>query len=152
MDSRFITTALSGTSTERNTTSSRMKLSSRTAPMNHGSRADKTWAKSTPEAVWPPTWAASPEPSAAAGRTSSRRVRTSSSVRSDCGESAGKAWATAMAPDGLLTGGVTSTTPGVAATASRTPGTAAAAEASGVSMTRVSGPLTPAPKPSASQS
>ena len=73
-------------------------------------------------------------------------------MRSDCGEPSGKAWATAIAPDGLLTGGVTRTTPGVAATAPSTPGTAAAAAASGVSSTRVSGPLTPAPKPSASQS
>ena len=57
-----------------------------------------------------------------------------------------------MAPEGLATGGVTNTTPGVWATASSAVGTAAAAAASGVSNTRVSGPFTPGPKPSASRS
>ena len=104
------------------------------------------------EAVWPPTWATAPEEPRASGSTSSRRWRTSSPVTSDCGAVVGKTWADAMAPEGLATGGVTNTTPGVWATASSAVGTAAAAAASGVSNTRVSGPFTPGPKPSASRS
>ncbi len=55
IDSRFITTALSGTSTDRNTARSSTKLSSRTAPMNHGRRADSTVEKSMSDGVCPPT-------------------------------------------------------------------------------------------------
>ena len=38
IESRFMITALSGTSSERNTTISRMKLRISTAPMRYGSR------------------------------------------------------------------------------------------------------------------
>ena len=81
IDSRFMTTAFSGTRTERNTASSSRKLSSSTAPMNTGRREDISSAKSTLPAVGPPTWASAP----LAGIRSSRTWRTRSSVRASCG-------------------------------------------------------------------
>ena len=73
IDSRFMITALSGTSNERNTTSRSRKLSVKTAPMNSGSRWPITSAKSMLLAVWPPRFTDSPVPAVACGTTSSRR-------------------------------------------------------------------------------
>jgi hypothetical protein len=69
MDSRFITTAFSGTSTLRNTASSSRKLSSRTTPISTGIRPPRYVEKSVDAAVRPPTLAVTP----GAGMTSSRR-------------------------------------------------------------------------------
>ena len=51
IETRFNTTAFSGTSRLRNTASSSKKLTIRTAAMNHGSRAPMNAEKSMPEAV-----------------------------------------------------------------------------------------------------
>ena len=83
IDSRFITTALSGTSTLRKTISNSTKLSSSTPPMNHGSRLARTVEKSTPTAVCPPMCTLS-------GR-SRRKSCTRCSVAADCGDVVGKA-------------------------------------------------------------
>ena len=90
MDSRFMTTALSGTSTERKTASRSTKLRTSTAPMNHGRRSARTVEKSMSDAVWPPTWATAPEEPRASGSTSLRRWRTSWPVTSDWGAVVGK--------------------------------------------------------------
>ena len=55
IESRFITAACSGITSERNTISSSSALSSTTTPMNSGSLWPSVVAKSTAPAVTPPT-------------------------------------------------------------------------------------------------
>ena len=62
-----MTTAFSGTSSERNTTISSRKLSSSTSADEDGSRACRRSLTSSNAAVMPPTWAATPVPAVAAG-------------------------------------------------------------------------------------
>ena len=55
IESRFMTAACSGISSERKTTSSSSAESATTMPMNSGSLLARTWEKSTCVAVAPPT-------------------------------------------------------------------------------------------------
>ncbi len=55
IESRFMTAACSGITSERNTIISSSALSSTTTPMNSGSLWPSTAAKSTAPAVTPPT-------------------------------------------------------------------------------------------------
>src|SRR3977135_1366988 len=67
MESRFMRTALSGTSTLRKTTRRSKKLSKSTAPTKIGSRDDSRSDTSIPAAVTPPTWTTTSLPRTASG-------------------------------------------------------------------------------------
>ena len=55
IESRFISAAWIGITSERNTTSSNSAASATTTPMNNGSLLERTCEKSTCDAVAPPT-------------------------------------------------------------------------------------------------
>jgi hypothetical protein len=88
---RFITAAVSGTSSERNAKSSSTKPSAMITPTNSGSLPYSTVEKSSNTAVWPPTYARMVLPRSAAGTTSSRRWSIRSEVALSCGEVVGTA-------------------------------------------------------------
>ena len=114
IESRFMTTALSGTNTLRKTAIRSRKLNISTAPMKIGSRSDSRSDTSMLDAVSPPTWICMSVPVTDAGITSSRSVSTRSVVLTDCGELAGITRITAASPDGPSVGGATAATSGVA--------------------------------------
>src|SRR5262245_23799419 len=116
-DSRFMTAAVSGTSTEWNTSINSRNDSSTTAPMNQGSRAAIWSPMSMYSAVSPPTKAFAPVVPSAAGRTSSRNVVTSDAVCALSGAVVGNTTTTATSPAGLNCAGSTLSTPGVRASA-----------------------------------
>jgi len=147
-------TAFSGTSSERKTTIRSRKDRISTAPKKYGSRPPRKLAKSTLIGVDPVTSTSVPVASSAVGRTSSRSRFTSSVVASSCGPVVGTTFhSTAVGFSGSLgTGGVTTTTPGSAATASVTALRASRSPAPSTSATSRNGPLKPSPKPSTSRS
>ena len=69
MDSRFITTALSGTTTERNTASRSRNESPSTTRMNSGRRAPRYEDRSSKVAVAPPMCTTAPLPDTTGGMT-----------------------------------------------------------------------------------
>ncbi len=82
-------TALSGRTTERKTTISKMKDRISTAPMTTKSRLPRKAAASMRAAVSPPTCALTSVPLTTGGITSERRVCTSVSVCADWGDVVG---------------------------------------------------------------
>ena len=72
IDSRFITIAFSGTSTERNTAISRSAESRITTPMKSGSFSEIASPKSSKTAVMPPTCRTAPVFASIGGITSLR--------------------------------------------------------------------------------
>ena len=89
MLSRFITTALTGTSTERKTAISSSAESSTTTPMKSGSFSAIAVPKSSKIAVMPPTWTWAPVRCSNGGIAWSRMRSSSSVVASLCGEVVG---------------------------------------------------------------
>ena len=89
MLSRFITTAFSGTRTERKTAISSSAESRTTTPMKSGSLSAIALPKSSKIAVIPPTWTWAPVCCSIGGITSSRMWSSSSVVSSLCGEVVG---------------------------------------------------------------
>ena len=79
IESRFISTAFSGTRTERNTAISSSAESSTTTPMKSGSFSVIASPKSSKIALMPPTWSCAFVCCSIGGITSSR-IRSSSSV------------------------------------------------------------------------
>ena len=118
-ESRLHSTPVSGTSSERNSTTSARKPSPTTMSRNHGSASASTWVKSTVTAWKPPTYAFAPDSvgrgrddvaraGGAAGRWSPRPAVTSS----------GYTWTGATVAS-LATGGAAArATPGSAFSAS----------------------------------
>ena len=78
-------TALSGTTTDLNTSIRRRKEKSSTPPMKIGNRSDVPRVESRLAGTSPPTWTVRPVPPMAAGMLSSRRVSTRVSVASILG-------------------------------------------------------------------
>ena len=101
MLSRFMTAALSGTTTERNTIASSRIETPTTKPITSHSRSASRSAMSENIGVVPVT----STPSGTIARTSATR----SGVRSSVGAYAGTALKTAISPSGDTTGGVTAT-------------------------------------------
>ena len=89
MLSRFITTAFSGTSTERKTAISSSADSNTTTPMNSGSFSAIALPKSSKIALTPPTCSWAPVRCSIGGITSPRMWSSSSVVASLCGEVVG---------------------------------------------------------------
>ena len=87
--SRFMMTALSGSTSERNTTMRRRNERIRTAPITTKRRWPRKLAASMLAAVCPPTCASTLVPATTGGMTSLRSVWTSASVWDDCGEVVG---------------------------------------------------------------
>src|SRR5215470_13490677 len=92
--SRFITAAVSGTTTLRNATTSSRKARPTMTARNSGSLPAMTWVKSSNIAVCPPTYALRVWPFSAAGMVSCRRCVISWLVLASCGEVAGMTWMT----------------------------------------------------------
>src|SRR5438552_3863713 len=147
IDRRFITTAFSGTSSERNTTSRRRKLSDSTAPMNSNRRDENRSETSTPAAVNPPTYTLVAESPSATGITCLRRLWIRETVRRLCGDELGITWITAAAPEGLSCGRLTATTPGVRETSATSCDRTATSPGGDNRAASTSGPLEPAPNP-----
>ena len=84
-----MSTAFSGTRTERNTIISSRKDISSTPPKKSGSRSAVPRVESTLAATMPPTWTVRPVPAVAAGIASSRRRSTRSSVAASWGDVVG---------------------------------------------------------------
>ena len=82
-------TALSGSTSERNTTIRRRNERIRTAPITMKRRWPRKLAASMLAAVCPPTCASTPVPFVMGGMTSLRRVCTSVSVSCDWGDVVG---------------------------------------------------------------
>ena len=101
IDSRFITTALSGTSRDRNTSISSRKERPSTTPMKRGKRAVRYSEKSTVAATAPDGDVPAPYP-VAFGRTSSRRRYTRSVVDLSCGAVVGKSRHNAAGRFGII--------------------------------------------------
>ena len=152
MDSRFITTALSGTSNDRKTTIRSRNDRPSTAAKNHGSRAARYSVKSTPMATPPATATSSPVPSVVGGRMSDRKRLTRSVVSASCGAVVGITRHSAAVSPSLEMGGLTNATPGSAWMASDTACRAAGSVPSGTSLASTRVPLKPGPNPSASRS
>ena len=124
-ESRFITAATAGITRLRNTVISRRKLSPMTTARKSGSLRERTPAKSSKIAVWPPTRTCTPVPRSAAGTTRSRTVCSRFEVEASCGDPFGYTLASAVpgspgARLGMNSGRVAPTTPGVDATACAT--------------------------------
>ena len=160
IDNRFITTALSGTSSERNTAMSKRNDSVNTAAKNRMSRPARYSEKSTPTATCPVTNMSSPVDAVTSGRIVSRRSLTRFVVASSCGEVVGTTVhnrAPARVGSSMFdgAGGETDCTPGTAASSrliSRKGSEDDRSVPSGTSATSSSLPLEPAPKPSESRS
>src|SRR5437660_7596155 len=112
-----MTAALSGTRIERKTIIRRMKLRATTAAMNSGRRLAMRAERSMNTAVEPVTKAVAPLPCVAAGRTESRRRRTTALVAASWGDDFGIAFSTAVLAEGLRAGGLTAATSGSPLTA-----------------------------------
>ena len=89
IESRFITAACTGITSDRNTTSSSSAATAITTPMNSGSLLASTCEKSTCEAVAPPTYTRAPVLRSIGGITSSRSRATRLDVWALCGEVVG---------------------------------------------------------------
>src|SRR4051794_7018829 len=140
IDSRFITAAFTGTTTERNIIASSSTETETTNPTTTHSRSESRLEMSAKIGVVPVT-------STPSG-SSARRSVSSSVVRSSDGPDEGSASKTATAPSGVVTGEPTVATPAVAAIWVAT----AAGSAVAVSTTIVNGPFAPAPYSSATRS
>ena len=84
MERMFITDAVSGTRRLRKTVASNKNASTMITAMKSGSFSARTFEKSIPAAVWPPTWMASDDPAVALG-TSARIWFTRVVVCAACG-------------------------------------------------------------------
>ena len=144
IDSRFITAAFSGTTTERNIIDSSSTETPTTKPITSQIRPESRSAMSANIGVVPVS-------SAPSGRTSERSESTSPAMRSSVGPKAGSASKTASAPSGEVLGGKTVATPGWSATSAAIRSTAEAPRRSR-STTTVIGPLAPGPNSSATRS
>ena len=113
IDSRFMITAFSGTSTLRNTTISSRNDSSSTTPDEERQHARTCSRRSRRRrrAARRPARSTS-VPATAGGTTSSRRRSTRSSVASSCGDVVGNTCMIAASPAALGCGGVANATPG----------------------------------------
>ena len=89
IESRFITIAFSGTSSERKTAISSSAESRITTPMKSGSFSEIASPKSSKIAVMPPTWSWAPVCASIGGITSLRMWSSRSVVSSLCGEVVG---------------------------------------------------------------
>src|SRR5215470_3800529 len=89
-ESRLVTAAWSGTSTDRNAIISRRNPSRITVPITSSRRSVISWARSTYDAVKPPTYDVMPFTSTG-GRTSLRTVLTRVAVSSEEGDVDGTA-------------------------------------------------------------
>src|SRR5687768_14990593 len=117
-----MTAALTGTTSDLNTTMSKRKDTAITAPIRSGNLSPERVVKSTPAAVNPPISTSSPVSTSACGMTSLLRRRTSASVASSWGEVVGyTVTIAAVGSTGSLgIGGGTKATPGVDSTAPAT--------------------------------
>src|ERR1700730_4803170 len=89
MLNRFMSAAFSGTSTDRNTAMSRMKLRAITAPKNQGSRPDSFLVRSMEMAALPPEWTVTSVPAVEGWMTLARIWRTQVEVWGACGDHMG---------------------------------------------------------------
>ena len=144
IDSRFTSTALTGTTIDRNaSTISTNDVASTTETMTHRFD-DSRSVKSVIPGVLPPS-------SAPAG--SSARIRSSSAmVASSCGPSVGVTVMTAAEPSGETCAGDTEATPSVAARSSASASIPAVPPTLLTSIATSSGAFAPGPKPSATRS
>ncbi len=120
--------------------------------MNSGSRSCSLVATSSNAAVTPPTCTLTSVPAVAAGSTSWRRCSMRSTVAASCDEVVGMTWMMAASTASLGRGGLTKATPGVALTSSTTVWRVGRSCGPVISAASSSGPLAPAPKPSALRS
>jgi hypothetical protein len=144
MLSRFMTAALSGTTTERNITVSRSTETPTTKAMTSQMRSASMSVMSAKTGTVPVA-------SAPGGRTSARRRSSSSTVRSSLGAVVGSTTRVAARPEGEVVGGETVATPSVCCSRSASAGRLAASTCSRSTAMR-KGPLAPGPKPSATRS
>ncbi len=72
IESRFITAACTGITSDRKTTTRSSAANAITTPMNNGILLDRTWEKSTCDAVAPPTYTRAPVLCSTGGITVSR--------------------------------------------------------------------------------
>ena len=146
MLSMLRTAAFNGTSTERKTSISTRNDSPTTAPRNQGIRWCNRDDTSSIRAVEPVTDAVTSEPSIAAGMVSLRMRRSSSLVRSSCGEVVGMTPMMAMSPASLVSGSLTDATPASLASAVETSSIRRTGiREPSVSRTTSSGPFRPGP-------
>ncbi len=148
----FMAAALSGMPIERKASRSSRQPRATTTPTKSGSLPTMISAKSSYEAVTPPTFTSREVPASALGSTFWRSRSTSSLVAFDCGEESGTTVRTAVSPEPLYVTGETAATPLVAESAAGSRPRATRSSAPSSPATRVRGPLTPGPKPSASRS
>jgi len=152
MESRLSSAALIGIAMLRNAVSRRRNDSAITPPISSGSRDTVSAVLSIAAAVAPPTYTRVPVPLVAAGTTSSRSVRTRSSVATDCGLVVGTTMSTAASLAGLSRGGLTAATPGTRSSRPRRSTSAAVSPGRSSSAASSSGPFPPGPKPWLSRS
>jgi hypothetical protein len=150
MLSRLSSTAFSGTTTERKTSTSNRNDSASTAVTKAGRRSVVRRPTSARLAAAPPTCAlAGPRP-IAPGSTPARSRATVSAVARSCGPVVGNTTSVAIPVARSTRAGATDATPGSAATAPATRSVTRGSPAGSTATT--SGPLVPGPKPSATRS
>ncbi len=152
-DSRNPSTALSGTSSERNATASRASASTTIRPTNSGSASASLPDTSIAAAVAPATYSVPPFAMTAA--LCSRSRSTSSLVSRSSGPVRGTTGTATVLPSALATGRPTAATPGSAESVACSSARAGSRRSAGIpaastTATRVA--LKPGPKPSLSRS
>ena len=153
IDNMFMTTALSGTSSDRNTIISNRNDSVSTAAKNSGMRRARYELKSMLAATDPDTLTVRSLPTRASGITDVRRRSTRSAVSESCGPVVGTTWTIAAADAAGSTGSLGSgpearAIPSVADRTSTRPARRPRSSGPDSSAVRMSGPFAPAPNPS----